>query len=32
MDGKYLEKLHMKTIISIQQCALVSNFSQFEEH
>ena len=32
MNGKYFEKLYIKTIINKEQCALVSNFSKFGEH
>ena len=32
MNDKYFEKLHMKTVISMYQCALAPNFGQFGEH
>ena len=31
MNGKNFEKINIKTIISIQQCTPLRNFSQFDE-
>ena len=32
MNGKNFEKLHIKTVINIHQCARVSNFNKYGEH
>ena len=32
MNGKYFEKLNIKTVISTLKCALESNLSQCGEH
>ena len=31
MNENFFEKMNIKTVISIQQCAPLRNFSQFEE-